>query len=430
MRFSFPPFAARDRAGRSPASVGISGGESGKPHAFISYAHEDRAIAHELAFGLQRRGCEVWIDNGELRAGDSLVERLAEGIAEVDFVIAIVSAHSVSSQWCRKELSLAMTQEIDLRGRFGVRRVMPLRVGAVEMPPMLRDKFYLEVNGENTGSIVPRLWEDMVGHTALPAASPAVELSAVERNYEQGRKLYDKGEVELAKRHLHEASQESHHAAALLLGEILYAQNELTKAADEWGFAAGSDDEEVAHAAVIDTGRMIALHEFDPEDRAVCGPLGALIGYRDRDEAERLWRAAAGSEHPDVAWAWIGLGRLLEEGGREGDSQPERAARAYDSAARCGHAESRVYALFKLGRLRWRLGEVDEALALFEVGATSGDREWAPWCAFDLGRIHWERREDEDAGRWWYEAAKAGHPRISESAQEAIDDSDSIWRRR
>lgn len=404
--------------------------EPQQPRAFISYAHEDRAVAHALALGLQSRGCEIWIDAGELRAGDSLIERLADGISGADFVVALVSRHSVDSPWCRKELSLAINQEIDLEGRFGVRTVVPIRVGRVEMPSALRDKFYLEVKRTRPEEIVPRLWEDIRRHAdGTGTSEPAVQ-SEAELSYKRGVNLYGKGELAAARRELHNASQESHHSAALLLGTILFDQGDLKQAADEWQFAAGSEDEEIATAAVINCGRMIGTHEFDTEMQALTGPRGALMS-RSVGEAERLWLMAANSGHRDAAWAWIGLGRLREDPvERDATPDPEGAEEAFDRAARCAHSESRTYALFKLGRIRWMYGKEDDAIPVLEVGATTGDKEWAPWCAFELGRIYWKRRDDEEAGRWWYQAASSGHPRISESAQEAIDDPNSIWRSR
>lgn len=41
---------------------------------FISYAHEDQWLARELASGLRGAGCRVWIDEGELLIGDSLIQ--------------------------------------------------------------------------------------------------------------------------------------------------------------------------------------------------------------------------------------------------------------------------------------------------------------------------------------------------------------------
>jgi hypothetical protein len=47
------------------------------------------------------------IDEGELKVGDSLIERIATAIAEIDFFLTLVSESSRKSNWCRKQLSLA-----------------------------------------------------------------------------------------------------------------------------------------------------------------------------------------------------------------------------------------------------------------------------------------------------------------------------------
>jgi hypothetical protein len=109
---------------------------------FLSYSWADKPLARELAEGLTAHGCRVWIDEGELRVGDSLVQSISEALDQVDFVVALVSAASVQSDWCRKEISLAMTGELKRQGVT----VMPLRVGDVEMPPTLKDKVHLAVD--------------------------------------------------------------------------------------------------------------------------------------------------------------------------------------------------------------------------------------------------------------------------------------------
>ncbi|HEX8050229.1 MAG TPA: hypothetical protein VF504_02065, partial [Solirubrobacterales bacterium] len=183
-------------------------------------------------------------------------------------------------------------------------------------------------------------------------------------------------------------------------------------------------------AAVIDYGRMLASHEFF-DGAELAKRRGALIGGRGREQAESLWRSAAESGHSDAAWAWLGLGRLLEDPPGQGDeSDLVGAEEAFEHAVHCGHAASRTFALHKLGRMKWRLGKTDEATAALNVGATSGDKEWAPFCAFDLGRLYSGIGNEEEAGFWWYQAASSAHPRISPLAQEAIDNPNSIWRMR
>lgn len=129
---------------------------------FISYNHADKYLARALRDGLTLRGYRVWIDEGELRVGDSLVEAISDAIDRVDFLVALVSVHSVASSWCQKELSLAMTGEI---GRRGI-NVLPCRIGDVTMPPALADKLYLTVTSEGPEAVVDQLHQAMNSHLA------------------------------------------------------------------------------------------------------------------------------------------------------------------------------------------------------------------------------------------------------------------------
>ena len=128
------------------------------PKVFISYSHTDKAVAQELDSALESAGCKVWIDDKELAVGDSLIERIATAIDEAEFFVVLVSATSVESDWCRKELSLALTDEIT--SRVGL-KVLPVRVGDVEMPAGLKDKLYLPINPDDVAATARRLADDM-----------------------------------------------------------------------------------------------------------------------------------------------------------------------------------------------------------------------------------------------------------------------------
>jgi hypothetical protein len=120
---------------------------------FISYSHADKELARALAEALRRRSMKVWIDEGELKIGDSIIERIATAIADIDFFLALVSESSHNSNWCQKELALAVTGEL---GREGV-KVLPVRVGGVTMPAAIADVFYLELQESNVEDVADRI---------------------------------------------------------------------------------------------------------------------------------------------------------------------------------------------------------------------------------------------------------------------------------
>ena len=79
---------------------------------FISHASEDaESVARPLADALRRRGIEVWLDGSELKIGDSLNEKIDEGLANSFYGVLIVSPNFIAKQWPRRELNALMAKE-------------------------------------------------------------------------------------------------------------------------------------------------------------------------------------------------------------------------------------------------------------------------------------------------------------------------------
>lgn len=136
---------------------------------FISYQHADRGLAAGMQDGLEKLGYFVWRDEGELLVGDSIVDRVTAALDQIDFVVALISKSSVTSPWCQKEVSLAMTGEI---AQSGV-KVLPVRIDQVEMPPTLKDKLYVEVHGDDIAQATERLAASIERHLAPARAIPS-----------------------------------------------------------------------------------------------------------------------------------------------------------------------------------------------------------------------------------------------------------------
>jgi hypothetical protein len=74
--------------------------------AFISYASEDRGeVAEPLAGALAELGVRVWYDRTELKVGDSLRERIDEGLANSRFGIVILSPAFFKKHYPVRELN-------------------------------------------------------------------------------------------------------------------------------------------------------------------------------------------------------------------------------------------------------------------------------------------------------------------------------------
>jgi len=50
----------------------------------------------------------VWYDKWEIKVGDSLIEKIQEGLDIHDYLAIILSPESVSSEWVKRELNSAV----------------------------------------------------------------------------------------------------------------------------------------------------------------------------------------------------------------------------------------------------------------------------------------------------------------------------------
>ncbi|MEA1945284.1 MAG: toll/interleukin-1 receptor domain-containing protein [Euryarchaeota archaeon] len=80
--------------------------------AFITYSHEDNEFVNRLVEDLGSSGLNVTLDERALAPGDSLLKIFGE-IGTSDFLIPVLSANSVESNWVRKELGVAIVKEIE-----------------------------------------------------------------------------------------------------------------------------------------------------------------------------------------------------------------------------------------------------------------------------------------------------------------------------
>jgi hypothetical protein len=129
---------------------------------FISYSRGDRELARGIKLILESAGMQVWIDEGELLAGDSLIQRISEAVGNADFLVALVSENSIDSNWCQKEISLAVTDGIN----SGRTKAIPVRVGDVEMPRALADVLYLDFDPASAEESASEIVDHIQRHVA------------------------------------------------------------------------------------------------------------------------------------------------------------------------------------------------------------------------------------------------------------------------
>jgi hypothetical protein len=79
---------------------------------FISHAWEDKlSVARPLADLLTKEGLSVWIDENELKLGDSLRKKIDHGLAQSRFGVVILSEAFFSKNWPQAELNALASME-------------------------------------------------------------------------------------------------------------------------------------------------------------------------------------------------------------------------------------------------------------------------------------------------------------------------------
>jgi len=89
----------------------------------------DKPFVRRLASDLIDSGVKVWLDEAEILIGDSLIEKIGRGIEATAFVGAVLSSNSAGSSWVKRELEIALNEEIDGKRR----RVLAILIKDCEM---------------------------------------------------------------------------------------------------------------------------------------------------------------------------------------------------------------------------------------------------------------------------------------------------------
>lgn len=114
--------------------------------AFVSHASADAKTARHLVARLKEDDLSAWIDDEQIEPGDSIVDKIEEGLTHSRWVLTCLSHAFRKSSWCRKEYGPALAREV----REGTTRVIPVLLdddlGTEDFPKLLAEKHYVRLN--------------------------------------------------------------------------------------------------------------------------------------------------------------------------------------------------------------------------------------------------------------------------------------------
>jgi hypothetical protein len=90
----------------------------------LSYSHQDERFALKLYDDLNAIGARCWIDQHELRVGDSIMEHVSSALSVTDKFLPILSSAAIRSHWFALELRKAL----ELERKRAVTLVLPIGI--------------------------------------------------------------------------------------------------------------------------------------------------------------------------------------------------------------------------------------------------------------------------------------------------------------
>lgn len=109
---------------------------------FISYSSKDFPVIEKIVEEFKRRGIRYWWDDEQLRPGDSISAKIADGLKKSRYVMPCLSNNQLTSGWCRAEYTAILNKVI---GGCMVQKVVPLVLDELnheDVPLLLSDYKY------------------------------------------------------------------------------------------------------------------------------------------------------------------------------------------------------------------------------------------------------------------------------------------------
>jgi TIR domain len=138
------------------------------PRVFLSYAWEDKDVASRIAHALQKNGIDTWWAEWCISAGDSLRQKIDEGLGDCTHFVVLLTSNSIVKPWVNLEMDAGLMLKLQSQVKF-----IPLRhqLSAEQLPPLLRGMYSPAV--ENPEQDINQLINDIHGVTKKPALGKA-----------------------------------------------------------------------------------------------------------------------------------------------------------------------------------------------------------------------------------------------------------------
>lgn len=147
---------------------------TGAPRAFLSYTSDNTELAGRIAHKLQSSGIETWWDTWCISAGDSLPQKINEGLGECTHFLVLLTPESIKKPWVNQEMDAGLVRKLRDECVF-----MPIRFNLPPsaLPALLSGMHAPEIKADED---ISQLVNDIHGISRKPALGPAPHAAAKE----------------------------------------------------------------------------------------------------------------------------------------------------------------------------------------------------------------------------------------------------------
>lgn len=113
------------------------------PIVFLCHSSKDKPFVRRLAEELRSNEINVWFDEENILVGQSIIDRMEDGIRRADYVGVVLTPNFLTGPWANRELQMAISREI----QAGMVKVLPILRRDCDIPEFLRIKSYADFRG-------------------------------------------------------------------------------------------------------------------------------------------------------------------------------------------------------------------------------------------------------------------------------------------
>jgi len=119
-----------------------------KKKIFISYSSKDKDFIKGLVIELEKFEIEYWLDEWEIQVGDSIVNKIGQGLKDAEYVILVLSKNALNSNWVDREWRTKYYEEV----KSNKAMILPALIEDCDIPTLLKEKKYANFKDDFSNS--------------------------------------------------------------------------------------------------------------------------------------------------------------------------------------------------------------------------------------------------------------------------------------